>query len=216
MKSLLLDRALLILPEVRQTSVTQSQKESWLRLMERERSSQFASISAAESGKTENSVQPFVDGGQQESQEALANGMPGGGREVSGLPAASLFREGLLPITRGGYATLDSAGKTVLSPSCPFLAQDERGPGGVLDGVSAGVGASFLERLLRQHWPRANLLVAKDADGLRIWLRDPDLLEDRSAIDSLVAQIKKELAGHGVSLAALTVNGETVFSNQEG
>lgn len=205
-------------PDARQSSVTQSQKESWLRLMERERASQFASISAAANEKTENSSLPFVGGAAQANQGISASGTLARGTlgEVA-LPAASYFREGLLPSYRGEYARPASGVETTLLPSGLPVAQDGGAAAGVaLDGITAGAGLPLLERLFRQRWPWANVLIAKDDDGgVRIWLRDPDLLKDRSALTNLVAQVKKELAGQGVPLAALTVNGEPVFRNQE-
>lgn len=216
MKTLLLAKDLLMPPDARQSSVTQSQKESWLRLMERERSSQFASIASAASGKTENLSPPCTARAQQGNQRVFVNEMPKGTHEVVGPPAASLFREGLSSTSRGGYGLLDRGGNAALLPSCVPSALDGGKQEAALEGVSAGAGLPLLERQLRQRWPRVNVLVVKDSDGVRIWLRDPDLLKNESTIDSLVAQIKKELAGQGVSLAALTVNGEAVFCNQEG
>lgn len=217
MKTLLLANDLLMPPGARQSSATQSQKESWLRLMERERSSQFASISAVANGKSESSSLPFVSGAEQANQRTAASGtLPRGAPEVVALPAASFFREGLLPSYRGEYARPASGVETVLLPSGLPVALDGGAAGVALDGITAGAGLPILERLFRQRWPWANVLIAKDDDGgVRIWLRDPDLLKDRSSLTDLVAQIKKELAGQGVSLAALTVNGEPVFRNQE-
>lgn len=216
MKTLLLAGDFLAPPDARQPSVTQSQKESWLRLMERERSSQFASISAELNRETGDASSPFNGGAEQVNQGALAGGtLPRGSPEVVVLPAASLFREGQLPINRVGYASLDSGGATALLPSGMSVALSEGAEAVALEGITPG-GQPLLERLLRKRWPRVNVLIAKNDDGVRIWLRDPDLIKDRSALENLVAQIKKELASQGVFLAALTVNGETVFCNQEG
>lgn len=203
-------------PDARQSTVTHSQKESWLRLMERERSSQFASISAEVNGKTENSSVPFAGGMEMAHQRALASGsLPRKVSEIVPLPQASLFRESMLPIGRGGYGGPASEVETALLPSALPIARHGDAMGTASDGFAVAE-IPDLERLFRQRWPRANVLIAKDGDGVRIWLRDPDLLKDRSALTNLVAQIKKELAGQGVSLAALTVNGETVFCNKEG
>jgi hypothetical protein len=216
-KTLLLTKDFLVPPDARQSTVTHSQKESWLRLMERERSSQFASISAEVNGKTENSSLPFAGGMEMVHQRVLASGcLPRKVSEIVALPQVSLFREGVLPIGRGGYACPSSGVETALLPSALPIARDGDAVGAALDGITVGAEMPDLERLFRQRWPRANVLIAKDDDGVRIWLRDPDLLKDRSVLTNLVAQIKKELASQGVSLAALTVNGETVFCNQEG
>jgi hypothetical protein len=218
MKTLLLPKDLLIPQDARQTAVTQSQKESWLRLMERERTNQFASVASGDraSGKSSNSQAYFQAGAEQFNEGIEANSFRSGLSEMGGLPATSVLRSGMLPANSEGYARYLNSGEAALLPPGMHITPDGGAEVSAPLGIEAGAGLPLLERMLRQRWPRANVLIAKEFDGLRIWIRDPDLLKNPKGLDELVAQIKEELAGEGLSLNSLTVNGETVFCNKEG
>lgn len=217
MKTVFLVKDLLLPSETRQASITQSQKESWLRSMEHERLSQFSSVAARDraAGKVADSASSFGAGVKQVNAGGAETGAFRTGLSEGGLPTASLFQRGPLPISQEGYSRHLERGNSAFLPSGMYATPDGV-EGSAPHDIAASAGLTFLERQLRQRWPRANVLVAKDGDGVRIWLRDPDLLKERSILGELVVRIKNGLASKGVFLNALTVNGETIFCNQGG
>jgi hypothetical protein len=205
---------------LRQTPITQSQKDSWLRLMERERSSQFAPVladkaSTGTSGALSQATRPVGFAG---FRTTVPDQSPAGSRELSQASGSARWSGGWANAAEA-YGRQAAASRSDFS-SQPALAQIDPMP--MDDSAAATFSAEgtaalpSLERLLRQRWPRSNVLVARDGDGVQVWLRDPDLLEDKQALDAVVAQIKKALVEEGMHLTSLTVNGETIYCNQEG
>lgn len=218
MPSVVLTNDLLRPPEARQQLVSRSQKEAWLRQMENERRSQFASVA-----------------GNPDDARAMEQSLGGGGRmpgaverppEVSGLRHVSTHGQSLLapvvprhaavPTGLTGYGQYPD--QSILPQSPPLvqrvvLASDESS---LAPAAGQGVAWPSLEHAIRRLWPRVNLFLTKDKDDVRIWVRDVELLSQREAIATVVNHIKSQVAGDGLRLKSLTINGETIFCDERG
>lgn len=203
----------------RQTHITQSQRDSWLRLMEHERSTRFAAVQSDKgtvetSGTMSQTTRPFDFAGirnsglEQPSTSGNGSSLASGTTVRTGnwADAAEAYgREAA--INQSGFSSLAVSGQNDSMLGSEGFAVDF--------GSEAAAAQLFFERLLRQRWPRSSVFVIRNDDGVQVWIRDADLPADPQSLAAVVVQIKKTLANEGWRLASLTVNGETVSYDQE-
>ncbi len=78
-------------------------------------------------------------------------------------------------------------------------------------GGELTIAIAWFESHYKQKWPLKNVHVAHSAEGTTVWIRDARLHADSEEISALIQHIGKALEQDGQKLAALVINGKTVY-----